>query len=260
MSQLIESATQLVEHMMLHDRAEILDPLIRRLTKATQLMFRRQAKTVLAALRPAFRKSEAKQKATVKIPTAVGVAIASAMAGHSDAAWLKAHRKTSAAAFLGGATLVARQLDAEGHGQLRDAGDTAAESLKAIDKTTLERIHTKLEQGLAAELEDSEIVASVADDFKDFEDSRAASIAVSEIADAFGSGQTEAARAIALDSGDEIEKYWICEPDACETCTDNEDGSPIDLDEIFGSGDEDPPAHPNCRCTLEMRRKGEEEE
>lgn len=42
----------------------------------------------------------------------------------------------------------------------------------------------------------------------------------------------------------------------CETCNDNADLGWIDMDDIFESVDGDvdePPAHPNCTCTVEFK-------
>ena len=39
----------------------------------------------------------------------------------------------------------------------------------------------------------------------------------------------------------------------CDDCEANEAAGLIDLDEAFPSGDDSPPAHPNCRCTVETR-------
>jgi len=36
----------------------------------------------------------------------------------------------------------------------------------------------------------------------------------------------------------------------CEDCQDNADASPISIDDTFPSGDSEPPAHPNCMCSL----------
>jgi hypothetical protein len=37
---------------------------------------------------------------------------------------------------------------------------------------------------------------------------------------------------------------------ACEICQANEDQGPIRLGDVFASGDDAPPAHPNCRCSI----------
>lgn len=54
----------------------------------------------------------------------------------------------------------------------------------------------------------------------------------------------------AADEG-ETEKSWV--GGTCETCQENADEGWIDMDEQFPSGDDEPPAHPNCDCELETR-------
>lgn|GEM_PF-105765 len=53
-----------------------------------------------------------------------------------------------------------------------------------------------------------------------------------------------------VDSGD-TEKSWV--GGTCEVCQDNSDAGWIDMDDTFPSGDDEPPAHPNCDCDLETR-------
>ena len=53
-------------------------------------------------------------------------------------------------------------------------------------------------------------------------------------------------------SGVVLKKEWTTAEDdrVSEDCEANGDQGPIDLDEDFVSGDDAPPAHPNCRCAL----------
>jgi len=44
-------------------------------------------------------------------------------------------------------------------------------------------------------------------------------------------------------------KEIIVEPDACEICTAVE-GEKVLLSENFSTGDDSPPLHPNCRCSI----------
>jgi hypothetical protein len=46
-------------------------------------------------------------------------------------------------------------------------------------------------------------------------------------------------------------KQWSVAPDACEVCLGNAAQGVIALDDVFDSGDESPPAHPNCSCSLD---------
>src|SRR5208282_2235305 len=56
-------------------------------------------------------------------------------------------------------------------------------------------------------------------------------------------------------------KRWVTVGDDAveEICLANEDQGVIDLDEDFDSGDDAPPAHPNCRCWLEPVLVGDDE-
>jgi hypothetical protein len=54
----------------------------------------------------------------------------------------------------------------------------------------------------------------------------------------------------AVDRGD-TEKSWV--GGTCPVCEENAAAGWIDIDEAFPSGDDEPPAHPNCECELETR-------
>ncbi len=82
-----------------------------------------------------------------------------------------------------------------------------------------------------------------------FSDDRAELIARTEIGSANQHGALESMR-FAQDYGLEIQKYWSADADPCDDCKENEDASPIPLDEDFPSGDDAPEAHPNCKCSL----------
>lgn len=258
-----ESVDRILEHFLLKDRAAIVDPQIKALAKATRVMFRAQRKSVLAFVRPALDHLTEADNQT-KVPTIIGAAMLTGLSTAKTDAWLRAHRKTTTAAYTGAAGLVAASLD-------RDLPDTlsgpaeAAAALKSIEATTLDRLHTALEDAYAkiqssdksGQLEKASVISAIDEVFDEAEGTRADTIALTEIAEAFGSGQSDAADAISLDTGDDVQKEWVTEPDACEVCEENEAAGPIDLEDVFPSGDDDPPAHPNCRCTLEMTRKGE---
>lgn len=93
------------------------------------------------------------------------------------------------------------------------------------------------------------------------EDNRKAIIEVKRVAAAalrvvaasvdVAAGQTRSARLQeAVDDGDE-EKQWV--GGTCEVCMENADAGWIPIDDEFPSGDDEPPAHPNCSCELETR-------
>lgn len=51
-------------------------------------------------------------------------------------------------------------------------------------------------------------------------------------------------------------KEWVAEADACDDCAEL-DTEQVLLDDSFSSGDEMPPAHPNCRCSAVLVPDGE---
>jgi hypothetical protein len=54
-----------------------------------------------------------------------------------------------------------------------------------------------------------------------------------------------------------FEKRWVTDADPCPECDENALVGWIDGDDVFPSDDDEPPVHPNCRCSLETRRVGE---
>jgi hypothetical protein len=54
----------------------------------------------------------------------------------------------------------------------------------------------------------------------------------------------------AQDAGVNIQKEWFADAEACDICLENVDAGPIDLDEVFPSGDDAPTAHPRCQCSI----------
>jgi phosphohistidine phosphatase SixA len=76
----------------------------------------------------------------------------------------------------------------------------------------------------------------------------------------FENGMQFATALEALAAGDESkidvemhQKQWVTDADPCEDCEDNADEGWIDADDEFPSGDDEPPAHPNCHCSLDVR-------
>lgn len=50
-----------------------------------------------------------------------------------------------------------------------------------------------------------------------------------------------------------FEKLWLTDGHPCEVCEENSIAGWIPVDRSFPSGDWEPLAHPNCRCSLEVR-------
>jgi phosphohistidine phosphatase SixA len=92
----------------------------------------------------------------------------------------------------------------------------------------------------------------------DFSNERAQMIAEFEVSTAFHDGMKGFVGLWKGGNGP-VEKSWQAQDDACEICLANEAEGWIDEEAPFGeTGDFEPPAHPNCRCSLEYRQTPEE--
>jgi hypothetical protein len=67
--------------------------------------------------------------------------------------------------------------------------------------------------------------------------------------------QTEMSRAVSVATRDRYETAgveqveWLV-AEGCDECQENADASPIGIGDTFPTGDTEPPAHPNCMCSL----------
>ncbi len=93
-----------------------------------------------------------------------------------------------------------------------------------------------------------------------FSDDRAELIARTEIAMANQTGALEGMK-LARGAGVKLKKVWVPDADACDVCQENADDGPIDIDDDFPSGDDQPTAHPHCECVIASEiEEGEETE
>lgn len=118
--------------------------------------------------------------------------------------------------------------------------DNRGVTIQGINRTTLDRIGTRLANALAQGLPPSEV--DLSDFFDDSE--RALAIAQTEMSRAVAT----ASRQLYEESGVELVEWIVADP--CDLCQENADVSPIRMDETFPSGDTEPPAHPNCVCDI----------
>ena len=91
-----------------------------------------------------------------------------------------------------------------------------------------------------------QLAAKLADNYA-FSDERAMVISRTETIRASNEGALASYRA-----ADVTEKEWTTAEDdrVSEDCEANGEQGPIGIDEAFDSGDDVPPAHPNCRCVV----------
>lgn len=110
--------------------------------------------------------------------------------------------------------------------------------IQGMGQTTLDRIGTKLADGLAQGLTRKEIAKMLMSVVNDPE--RAVIIAGTEMSSAV----VQSNLAIYKDAGVEMIQWLVSDP--CDECDDNYNQSPIGIDEEWRSGDA--PVHPNCEC------------
>jgi len=141
----------------------------------------------------------------------------------------------------------AADLLVRGKGRLRQLLNRTNATIKDVNDTTLNRIGTILADGLRVGAAGDTVAREfMKQGIKDLLDDPRRAVAIAN---------TEMARAMSVASVDNYQTLgveqveWIgMEP--CDECQENEDAGPIDMGSEFPSGDTEPPAHPNCRCTI----------
>ncbi len=139
----------------------------------------------------------------------------------------------------------AKLFGADGSGRgLADMLDNAGVVIKSIADNHLDQLGRALGQGIHDGLSPNEITVNLqailddpwwADTITVTETNRAMSTAA---LDRYGI------------AGIEKKEWQTAAGDTEDECADNEDQGAIALDDAFDSGDDAPPAHPNCRCVV----------
>lgn len=126
-------------------------------------------------------------------------------------------------------------------GGLQKLLDNRGVVIKEINKTTLNRIGTILADGLAKGLGDSVIAKGIELVLAD--PRRALAIANTEM----NAAMSQASMKTYNDLSVENVEWLVIEP--CDICAENEDII-VPIGQPFPTGDTEPPAHPNCRCSI----------
>ena len=125
--------------------------------------------------------------------------------------------------------------------------------------TSIDRLRDAIANAWDAGGSYDQIVAAIQDTFAQFSDVRAGMIAQTEVNAAYNNGLLNMGRDLGMS-----EKAWDPDGECCEEiCQPNVDQDYIGIEEDFDSGDDSPPGHVNCNCTLRFRageESGEEEE
>lgn len=128
-------------------------------------------------------------------------------------------------------------------GELISSGPDGGE----LGDSTRLLIRDTIEQALDEGWSTDELAAELADSYG-FSAARADAIADNELQTAVMRGQYDGWKA----TGAVVGKQWLLsnDEDICDVCQGNADQGTVDIDSDFSSGDDAPPAHPNCRCDM----------
>lgn len=118
--------------------------------------------------------------------------------------------------------------------------------IKGLDQTTHDLVATKIQEGIESGLSTKEVADSIREWIPETYSGRAETITRTETSRMVNAAQFEAAS-----QNGAMGKIWVTQG-ADDECADNEDQGTIGMDESFSSGDDMPPAHPNCRCDLDF--------
>lgn len=137
-------------------------------------------------------------------------------------------------------------------GELIGAGPKGGE----LGESTRLLIRGTIEQALENNW-DTETLANELASSYGFSAQRAELIADNELQTSVMRGQYDGWKA----SGQVAGKRWLLSNDEgiCDVCQGNADEGVIDIDALFSSGDDSPPAHPHCRCDMVPVLKDDED-
>ena len=127
------------------------------------------------------------------------------------------------------------------------AAERAAALITELEEGTRTLIRKTIATAIAEQWSVNELADALSKDYA-FSPQRAATIASTEMNDALTQSQLAAWK----ESGVVVAKRWLLSNDegVCPICTANADEGRVELAKSFASGDDGPPAHPNCRCSV----------
>ena len=231
--------------------ANVLGPLRTKAQRVMRSYFRRQKRLLLTSIKPALRKlREADDPAKDATKAAIPDLLPISMTGGMSLDYTKA----LTAALEGGYEGLAGELGsdsamAEDVVQTYLADHSLTKLTGGLDETTVERLRTALADTYQAGGDYDALVKAVQDEYAGFNDVRAGMIAQTEMNAAYNAGRKQ----LGLDMGFN-EKAWNPDGTACsEICIPNVLAGWIPIEDDFESGDDAPPGHPNCDCSLDVR-------
>lgn len=129
------------------------------------------------------------------------------------------------------------------------ASARSANMITKIDDATRNRIRDLVTKNLRENKSIDDLARAIQSEFKDMSKSRAYTIARTETADALSDASMKQAKSEGME-----EKTIILGANACEICIGNESDGWIGIYDGFSSGEDRPPFHPNCVCSVIFRR------
>lgn len=125
------------------------------------------------------------------------------------------------------------------------ANYNAAQLVTNINESTRNMLYGNIDTAMKEGWTTNELADKLAANYA-FSEARAETIARTEIAFADMQGSMEAYRQSGVVTG----KKWLLAEEPCDICEGNAKDGIIGLDNVFSSGDDAAPAHPNCECDV----------
>lgn len=230
--------------------AVALKPIRAKATRTLQRYFRYQEARLLKAIKPKLREADGKDKAAQIIPDPLPISITGGMSFD--------YSKALATSLTAGYGSLADEVMEDATPLPELSADVVQDYLAdhsltkltgQIDPTTVQRLRSALADAYDAGADFEGLVDAVQETYADFNSTRAAMIAQTEMNAAYNAGRKQ----LGIDLGFN-EKAWDPDGTACEAiCVPNVLDGWIAIGEDFDSGDDAPPAHPNCDCSLNVR-------
>ena len=126
---------------------------------------------------------------------------------------------------------------------LKDGGFTRLTG--QIDKTTVDRLASAVADTYEKGASFDETVSAIRGEFADMTQYRAKMIAQTELNDAYNQSIFHFGTAAGA-----TRKSWETDLAPCVVCIENAMAGEVEINSDFPSGDDAPPAHPNCLCSL----------
>lgn len=125
----------------------------------------------------------------------------------------------------------------------------AGELIEGLGDSITEQLRSLVADAIAEQWSTPVLEEAIVDSYS-FSEDRAAVVARTELSRAYNAGNAEVGRIAGA-----VGKRWVLGSehgdDDADECDDNAEDDVIAFDDVFSSGDDFPPAHPNCVCAFE---------